>query len=142
MPSKSLKTSSKATMPLKSSKAKASSMITKSIQKVEGLSNEQFKDDHAFEEFKDDHEFQRRLGTLENVFDREMKSECIQTYYMTCYKKTSFQIRFHFREDCVLWRTFSFGKCRVNVFKPTKGLGLLGARPKIFQLLSNRLHHW
>ena len=28
--------------------------------------------------------FQRRLVTLENVFDREMKSECIQTYYVTC----------------------------------------------------------
>ena len=36
------------------------------------------------EQFKDGHKFQRRLGTLENVFDREMKSECIQTYYVTC----------------------------------------------------------
>ena len=27
--------------------------------------------------------FHRRLGTLENIFDREMKSECIQTYYVT-----------------------------------------------------------
>ena len=27
------------------------------------------------EQFKDGHEFQRRLGTLENVFDREMKSQ-------------------------------------------------------------------
>ena len=43
--------------------------------------------------------FQRRLA-LENVFDREMKSECIH----------------HFREDW-LWRTFSIGKWRVNVFK-------------------------
>ena len=41
-----------------------------------------------------------KSGTLENVFDREMKSECIH----------------HFREDW-LWRTFSFGKWRVNVFK-------------------------
>ena len=28
--------------------------------------------------------FQRRLVTLENVFIWEMKSECIQTYYVTC----------------------------------------------------------
>ena len=40
-------------------------------------------------------------------------------------EKTSFQIRFHFREDCQLWRTFSFGKWRVNVFKHTTWLDLL-----------------
>ena len=119
--------------------------------------------------------FQRRLDTLENVFDREMKSECIHHFRedwlwrmfsigkwrvnvfkatsfredfisekigsgerfrsgneewmysnilrdLAWYLKTSFQIRFHFKEDCVLWRTFSFGKWRVNVFKHTKWL--------------------
>ena len=44
-----------------------------------------FKANHAFEEFEDDHKFQRktsfqrRLGTLENVFNREMKSEYVQS---------------------------------------------------------------
>ena len=41
-----------------------------------------FKANHALKEFEDDHEFQRRLhfkGTLENIFDQEMKSECIQS---------------------------------------------------------------
>ena len=38
--------------------------------------------------------FQRRLVTQENVFDREMKGECIH----------------HFREDRLLWKTFSIGK--------------------------------
>ena len=42
----------------------------------------------------------RRLA-LENVFDREMKNECIQSH--------QFQRRLHFREDW-LWRTFSIGK--------------------------------
>ena len=41
--------------------------------------------------------YQRRLVTLENVFDREMKSKCIH----------------HFREDWSLWRTLSIGKWRV-----------------------------
>ena len=38
--------------------------------------------------------FQRRLVTLESIFDREMKGECIH----------------HFREDWLLWRTFLIGK--------------------------------
>ena len=32
--------------------------------------------------------FQRRLHTLKNVIIQEMKSEYIQTYYVTCYIKT------------------------------------------------------
>ena len=69
--------------------------------------------------------FQRRLCTLENVFDREMKSECIQIQPRLprvwsrpwVSEKTSFQRSLHFREDWVLWGTFSIGKWRVNVFK-------------------------
>ena len=57
--------------------------------------------------------FQRRLA-LENVFDREMKSECIQSH--------EFQRRLHFREDW-LWRTFSIGKWRVDVFIISEKIG-------------------
>ena len=43
-----------------------------------------------------------KIGTLENVFVREMKSECIQTYYWLAKRLwVSFQIR-----------TFSFGKIK------------------------------
>ena len=49
--------------------------------------------------------FQWRLVTLENVFDREMKSECIH----------------HFREDLLLWRTFSIGKWRVFIISEKIG---------------------
>ena len=81
--------SSKTTMPLKSSKTKSSSMTTTPFEEFEDESV--FSDDQVdpeswrpVEQFKDDHEFQRRL---------------------------------HFREDCVLCRTFTFGKWKVNVFK-------------------------
>ena len=50
--------------------------------------------------------FQRRLVTLEKVFDREMKSECIH----------------HFREDLLLWRMFSIGKWRVSIISEKIGL--------------------
>ena len=49
--------------------------------------------------------FQRRLVTLENVFDGEMKSI------------------HHFREDWLLWRTFSIKKWRVNVFINSEKIG-------------------
>ena len=65
--------------------------------------------------------FQRKLGTLENVFDREMKSECIQSqpHLWRVWRQKKFKSirKVHFREDWVLWRTFSIGKWRVNVFK-------------------------
>ena len=59
--------------------------------------------------------FQRRLVTLENVFDWEMKSECIQSH--------EFQRRLHFREDWLLCRTFSIGKWRVNEFIISEKIG-------------------
>ena len=58
--------------------------------------------------------FQRRLA-LENVFDREMKGECIQSQRVFDQEMKSERIH-HFREDW-LWRTFSIRKWRVNVFK-------------------------
>ena len=54
----------------------------KLIWKVEGRSNKQFKDGHEFENEKNSSR-SGESGTLENVFDQEMKSECIH----------------HFRED-------------------------------------------
>ena len=55
---------------------------------------------------------QRRLVTLENVFDREMNCECIH----------------HFREDWLLWRTFLIGKWIVNVFIISEKIGYSGER--------------
>ena len=61
--------------------------------------------------------FQRRLVTLENVFDREMKSECIHHFRedwllwrMFLIGKMKSECVHHFREDWLLWRTFSIGK--------------------------------
>ena len=62
--------------------------------------------------------FERRLGTLENVFDREMKSESMQSQPRLrrvrrrpwVSEKTSFPIRFHFREDRVFVQEMK-GEC-------------------------------
>ena len=54
--------------------------------------------------------FQRRLVTLENVFNQEMKSECIH----------------HFREYWLLWRTFSIRKWRVFII--SEKIGYSGKR--------------
>ena len=92
-PSKSLKTKKiqvdpesirkVTTMPSKSSKTKK----FKSIRKVEGRSNSlktttPSKSSKRITSFREDFisdkiSFERRLRTLENVFIREMKSECI-----------------------------------------------------------------
>ena len=74
---------SKPTTPLKSSKMTTS-----------------FREDFISEKTS----FQRRLGTLENVFDREMNSECIQNQpHLPRVPKTTtkFQKRLHFREDFI-----------------------------------------
>ena len=61
-----------------------------------------------------------KSGTLENIFDREMKSECIQSH--------EFQRRIHFREDWLVWRTVLIGKWRVNVFIISEKIGYSGER--------------
>ena len=101
-----------------------------------------FKCDHAFQEFEDDHKFQRRVHFREDFISEKIgysgehfrwgneewmyskpttpsKSSKTTTSFREDFisEKASFQRRLHFREDWVLWRTFSIGKWRVNVFK-------------------------
>ena len=80
--------------------------------------------------------FQRRLVTLENVFDREIKSECIhhfrEDWLVTPENLFDQEIKseciHNFREDWLLWRMFSIGKLRVNVFIISEKIGYSGER--------------
>ena len=59
--------------------------------------------------------FQRRLGTQENVFDREIKGECLHHFredwllWENVIDREMKSIH-HFREDWLLWRAFSIRK--------------------------------
>ena len=85
----------------------------------------EFKDDHAFEEFEDKKNSSRsgklkvgrtvrrrlRLGRVQSLkrVQRRPRLQRVRKRPRVS-EKTSFQMRFHFREDWVLWRTFSIGK--------------------------------
>ena len=110
--------------------------------------------------------FQRRLVTLENVFDREMKSNyhfredwllwrmfsvgkwrifvisekiCLVTLENIFDREIKSEYIHHFREDWSLWRTFSIGKWRVNVFIISERIGHSG---ESFRSGNEKIHHF
>ena len=94
-----------------------------------GYSGERFRSGN--EEYSS---FQRRLVTLENVFDREMKSihhfreDWLLWRTFSIGKWRVSECIHHFREDWLLWRTFSIGKWIVNVFIISDKIGYSGER--------------